>query len=100
VNPWPWVVFGWLTLLLALALPVLGITKRLPALLAISAVIATPYSLYLGAAPRVGWPGYMIPVLLIGAGVAVRYRRAQIAWLLLIPVMAVVGCVASLVIRE
>lgn len=100
MNPWPGVVFSWLLILLALVLPVLGIAKRLPVLLAASAVIATPYSLYLGMAPRVGWLGFMIPVLLIGSGVAVRYRRVEIAWLLLAPVVAVVGWVASLVMGQ
>jgi len=51
-------------------------------------------------APRVGWLGFMIPVLLIGSGVAVRYRRVEIAWLLLAPVVAVVGWVASLVMGQ
>jgi len=42
----------------------------------------------------------MIPVLLLGASVAVRYRRVEIAWLLLVPIVVVVGWVASLVIRQ
>ena len=100
VNWWPALVFGWPPILLAIVLSVLGITKGLPALLAASAVIATPFSLYLGGTPRVGWLGFMIPVLLIGAAVAVRNRRAGTAWLLLVPVVAVVGWVASLVMGQ
>ncbi len=100
VNWWPAVVFGWPAILLALALSVLGITKRKPAIIAASAIIATPFSLYLGGGPRFGWLGFMIPVLLLGANVAVRYRRVEIAWLLLVPTVAVLGWVASLVIRE
>ncbi len=76
MNPWPGVVFSWLLILLALVLPVLGM------------------------APRVGWLGFMIPVLLLGSGVAVRYRRVEIAWLLLVPVVAVAGWVTSLVMGE
>ena len=100
VNWWPAVVFDWPAILLAIVLSVLGITKKSPAVLVASAVIAIPFSIYLGGNPGIGWLGFMIPVLLLGAGVAVRYRRVEIAWLLLVPVVAVVGWVASLVMRQ
>ena len=93
-------VFGWPAILLAIVLSVWGITKRRPAVLVASAVIATPFSLYLGGNPRVGWLGFIIPVLLLGASIVVRYHRREVAWLLLMPVVAVVGWVASLVIRQ
>ena len=91
---------GWPSILLALVLSVIGVAKRSPLLLVVSAVVATPFSLYLGGSPRFGWLGFIIPVLLLGASVAVRYRRVEIAWLLLVPTVAVLGWVASLVIRE
>jgi len=97
---WPAVVFGWPAIGLAIVLSVLGIAKKRLTILVVSAVIATPFSFYLGTTPRVGWLGFMIPVLLIGAGVAVRYRQVQIAWLLLVPVLVVVGWVASLVLQD
>ena len=95
---WPALVFGWPAILLAMVLSVWGIARRRPAGLYVAAVIAAPFSLYLGGTPRVGWLGFIIPVLLLGAGVAVRYRRTEIASLLLMPVVAIVGWVASLVI--
>ena len=97
---WPAVVFGWPAILLAIVLSVVGIIKRSAAVLVASAVVATPFSLYLGGTPRVSWLGFLMPVLLLGAGVAVRNRRIEIAWLLLMPVVAVVGWVASLVIEQ
>ena len=97
---WPAVVFGWRAILFAIVLSVVGIIKRSAAVLVASAVIAAPFSLYLGGTPRVGWLGFIIPVLLLGAGVAVRNRRIEIAWLLLMPVVAVVGWVASLVMEQ
>ncbi len=100
VNWWPAVVFGWPAILLAIVLSVAGIAKRSPSVLVASAVIATPFSLFLGGSPRFGWLGFMIPVLLLGASVAVRYRRVEIAWLLLVPIVAVVGWVASIVMGE
>jgi hypothetical protein len=81
-------------------LSVVGIIKRSAAILVASAVIAAPFSLYLGGTPRVGWLGFILPVLLIGVGVAARNRRIEIAWLLLMPVVAVVGWVASLVMQQ
>ncbi len=99
-NWWPAIVFGWPVVLLAIVLSVLGIIKRIPLLLVVSAVILAPFSLYLGGSPRVGWLGFMIPVLLLGASVAVRYRRGEMAWLLLVPVVAVLGWVAGIVMGE
>jgi len=80
-------------------LAVVGTMKK-AAVLVVSAVITAPFSLYLGGTPRVGWLGFMIPVLLLGAGVAIRNRRAAIAWLLVVPVVAVVGWVAILVMEQ
>ena len=97
---WPAYVFGWPAILLAIVLSALGVIKKSPAVLAAAAVIATPFSIFLGGNPRFGWLGFMIPVLLLGASVAVRYRRVEVAWLLLVPVMVVVGWVASLVIGQ
>ena len=97
---WPAYVFGWPAILLAISLSALGVIKKSPAVLVSSAVIATPFSIFLGGNPRIGWLGFMIPALLLGASVAVRYRRVEIAWLLLVPVVAVVGWVASLVIGQ
>ena len=95
---WPALVFGWPAIVLAIALSAWGIARRRPAGLYVAAAIAAPFSLYLGGTPRVSWLGFIIPVLLLGAGVAVRYRRTEIASLLLMPVVAIVGWVASLVI--
>jgi hypothetical protein len=100
VNWWPAIVFGWPVVLLAIVLSVLGIIKTIPLLLVVSAVLLAPFSLYLGGSPRVGWLGFMIPVLLLGVSVAVRYRRVEIAWLLLVPVVTVLGWVASIVMGE
>lgn len=97
---WPAIVFGWPAILLAIVLSVLGIIKRRQALLIASAIVATPFSFYLGGSPRIAWMGLMIPVLLIGAGIAVRFQKVRMAWLLLVPVLAVVSWVAALVLSE
>ncbi len=67
-------------------------------LLAAAAVIAIPFSLYLGGSPGVGWIGLVIPLLLMAAAAFVHYRKPKIAWSLLVPVVAVVGWVAGAVI--
>ena len=48
VNWWPAVVFDWPAILLAIVLSVLGITKKSPAVLVASAVIAIPFLYLLG----------------------------------------------------
>ena len=100
MNWWPAVVAGWPAILLSLALSVVGIRRRRPVLLAAAAVIAIPFSLYLGGTPAVGWIGLVIPLILTVASASVHYRRPEIAWSLLVPVMAVVSWVAHAAISS
>lgn len=100
MNWWPAAVFGWPAVVIAVVLSAVGIIKRRPTILVASAVIIAPLSLYLGGTPSVGWIGFTMPVLLLGAGVAVRNRRIEIAWLLLIPVVAVIAWLAILVVAQ
>ena len=100
MSAWPAIVFGWPAVLLALVLSVLGIARLKPAYVAGGAALAIPFSFYLTGTPRFWWMGLGIPLLLIGAAIAVKYRRAEIAWTLLVPAVAAVGWLAVIVIGE
>ena len=99
-NWWPAIVFGWPAILAAISLAALGIVSKKPAALFVSALLAAPFSLYLGGTPTFGVLGFMIPILLVGAGVSVRFHRVPAAWLLLAPVLAVVGWLAIIVLGD
>ncbi len=73
LQAWPAIVFGWPAVLLALVLSAAGITRNKPVFLAAAVAIVIPFTLYLAANPGIGWIGLVIPILLIGAGVAVHH---------------------------
>ena len=99
-NWWPAIVFGWPAILAAISLAAFGIVRKKAAALFVSAFMAAPFSLYLGGTPRFGIFGLMIPMLLVAAGVAVRFHRVPAAWSLLAPVLAMVGWLAIIVLGD
>ena len=100
VNWWPAVVFGWPAIILALILSVAGIVRKKPIWLYVATVITIPFTIYLFGSPRIGLAGLTIPLLLSGAGIAVRYRRADMAWVLLAPFVGFITWLAFVVVTE
>ncbi len=100
LQAWPAIVFGWPAVLLALVLSAAGITRNKPVFLVAAAAIVTPFSLYLAANPGIGRIGLAIPLLLIGAGVAVHYRQTAVTWSLFTPVVVAMAWLAIVVMRQ
>ena len=100
VEWWPAIVFGWPAIILGLSLSVAGIVRRRPIFLVPAIVVMTPFSIYLMGSPIFGLKALAIPLLLAGSAVAVKSRRQALAWLLLLPVVAVIGWLALAVIRQ
>lgn len=90
---WP-ILLGWPAILASIVLSVIGIVRRRPAWLIVAAFLATPFALYLAASPRFGWLELIIPMLLIGASIAVYRQHAGLAWLLLAPMAGLSGWLA------
>ena len=84
-EAWPAIIIGWPAILIALALCAIGLVRRKPGWLFVAAAVAAPFSLYLTGTPRFGWLGFLLPLLLMGAGVAVRNRRVDLGWMLVAP---------------
>jgi len=97
---WPAIVFGWPAVAVAILLSVVDIVKRIAMAPVIAALMVTPFFFYLGATPRIGWPRFLMPLLLLAAGLAVRYRQTGIAWTLVAPVVAMAGGIALLLVVE
>ncbi len=97
---WPAVVFGWPAIILALVLSVAGVIRKKPIWLYVAAVIVIPFTFYLFGSPRIGPAGLTIPLLLAGAGIAVRRGRYDLAWLLLAPFAGVIAWLAIIVLGE
>ena len=97
---WPMVVFGWPAIVLALSLSVAGIVRKRPIWLYVAAIIVIPFTFYLFGSPRIGLAALMIPLLLAGAGIAVRRGRFDLAWLLLAPFVGLIAWLAFVVLSE
>ena len=93
---WP-AILGWPAIILAIAMGVIGVMRHKPALPIVAAVLLLPITLYLVGSPRIGWMGLLPPALLLGSAAATWKGQSKVAWLCLIPVMAVVVWFAVLV---
>lgn len=98
LNYWP-ALLGWPAILLSLGLAATAIARGRPARLYVAALLITPMSLYVAGAPRIGPGALLLPLLLVGAGVAVRRSCRILAWSLLLPVIGFYGWLAIIVIK-
>ena len=99
-EAWPAIIIGWPAILAALALCVIGLVRRKPGWLFVAAAVAAPFSLYLAATPRFGWLGFLLPLLLMGAGIAIRNRRVDLGWMLVVPFVCLAAWLAFIVLTE
>jgi hypothetical protein len=103
VNPLDWlpaVLLGWPAILTALVLCVAGIVRARAKWLVAAAVLITPISLYLAATPRLQWIALLIPLLLVGASIALHRSQQWLTWALFIPFVGVFGWLAVIVTSQ
>ena len=96
----PLVLFGWPAILIALVLCVTGIVRAKPRWLVVAAVAIIPISLYLAATPRFRWFALVLPILPIGASVAVGRSHQWLAWTLFVPVAGFFAWLSVVVMSE
>ncbi len=84
---WP-VFLGWPALLAALALGGFGTFNNRPWNLYVAALLISPFSLYLAATPRLSIFGLLPSLAFIGAGLALRWQKPNLAWALIFAVIA------------
>ncbi len=83
---WPAVVFGWPAVGVSVVLAAAGIVSRRPVLLIVSALVAAPFSYYLGGAETwVALAGLALPLVLVAGAYAVKRCLFWLAWALWVP---------------
>lgn len=93
------VLLGWPALGLALALALFGLLRRREVPLYLAAVCILPASVYLMGSPHFRWVAFVMPYLLLGSGLAVRYQWVVLSWLLVVPPIAFYVMMAFLVLK-
>jgi hypothetical protein len=81
---------GWPAILTSVILAGYGLVRNNYRFLLGAAILAVPFSWYLGGFPFIRSPVFLTPVLVFGAAWAMRYGREMLSWILAIPFFLVV----------
>jgi len=96
----PQIIFGWPFIIAALILSVVGVAAKLPKYLVAGAIFFMPPSLYMSGLPPIRWLAFLLPFSILGAAYFVQRNRAGIAWMLLLPPVAISLWLAYLVMEQ
>jgi hypothetical protein len=98
LNMWP-ILISWSAIVLIVALLIIGIIRRQMAWFVVATIIISPYAFYLFGTPRFRWIALAFPLLLIGAGLAIRRSHPLVAWSFFVLFLGLCGWIAVIVIR-
>ena len=98
VDRWPDIVLGWPAVIASLTCAGIALRFQQPALMALGAVLAAPFSIYVSVYVGIAGP-LSVCLYLAGAG-ALMLKRPRIALLLLMPFLAIAGWLAVVVLRQ
>lgn len=76
---------GWPAIVATVVLAVLGLARNNHRLLVGAALLAVPFSWYLGGFPVIRSPIFLLPLLIFGSAYFMSRGREMLAWLLGIP---------------
>jgi hypothetical protein len=79
------IIFGWPAVIAGLLLCAGGILARRPLLVLGGAILAAPFTLYLGLTPRFRFLGPLLWLFLPAAAFLLHRRMVRLAWLFLLP---------------
>lgn len=99
-ESWLAIALGWPAIFLAIGLTIAAIFRRRWLWPMAAALIAMPITVYLAGSPAYGWLALCLSPMLAIAGIALRYHRATLAWLCLVPFIAVTGWIAFVVANQ
>lgn len=94
------IIFGWPAIIASLLFSALGLVIKRPWLLAASAVLITPFSLYLSGMPAVRTPAIGLPFLQAGAAYAVHKGKFSMGLILASPLFIVAAWLALIVLTQ
>ena len=76
---------GWTAILATVVLALIGLIRNNYRWLLAAAILALPYSWFLGGFPVIRSPAFLLPTLLFGSSYFMFRGREMVAWLLAIP---------------
>lgn len=76
----------------------MGVALKRPNLLAVAGLISVPFAIYVAAATRT--LGLLLPFFYFGAAYAIKRDKIRIAWLLIMPMIAVAAVLAYAVLTQ
>ncbi|HET9589261.1 MAG TPA: hypothetical protein VFO91_10770 [Anaerolineales bacterium] len=94
------IIFGWPFIIAALLLSAAGILLKRHQFLVAGALFFLPPSLYLSGYPGLRWFALLLPFFIFGAAYFVRENRPGLAWLLLLPPIALSAWLAYVVLTQ
>ena len=94
------IIFGWPAIILSLAVSVTGILKKWPWMLVVGGVLCAPFTLYLSAWTYIHFFAFLLPFFQFGAAWAVHAKQKILAWVLLLPLVIIMGILAFLVLAN
>jgi hypothetical protein len=99
-GSWLIILAGWPLVLVAVVLIVGGLIWHKSAWVWSASVVALPMSLYLAATPLFGYLGLALPVMLVASGFAIRRNAQMLAWMLVLPYLAIMAWLAVAVLSQ
>src|SRR5215210_7445083 len=94
------IIFGWPFMIASLLLSVAGILLKRQQYLVAGALFFLPPSLYMSGYPAIRWFALLLPFFIFAAAYFVKSNRSGIAWLLLLPPIAMSAWLAYLVMEQ
>ncbi|HYA12556.1 MAG TPA: hypothetical protein VEF37_06275 [Thermodesulfovibrionales bacterium] len=85
---------GWTGIISSLVISLVGLIMKKHGLLLIGALLAVPFSWYIGMTPLFKYWGLGIPVFQIWSAVAIKRKAFWLSWLLILPYTSLVVWIA------
>ena len=94
------IIFGWPAIILSLVVSAAGILKKWPWMLVVGGVLCAPFTWYLSGFTYLHFFAFLLPFFQFGAAWAVHTKRKTVAWVLLLPLVIIIGILAFLVLAN
>jgi hypothetical protein len=94
------ILFGWPFIILSILASAAGILTKRAAWLLLGAFLAVPFAFYIGGTPRFRIVGFFLPLLHLAAALAVQKGWRRLAWLFILPYVALAAWLAWTVLNQ
>jgi hypothetical protein len=94
------IFIGWPGIVSSLVISLVGLIIRKHSFLLIGALLAVPFSWYIGMTPLLKYWGLGIPLFQVGSAIAIKRKVFWLSWLLILPYTSLVVWLAISVLTE